>query len=98
MMVFMNGQFVEEEAARVSVFDRSFLYGDGLFETIPVYGGRPFRWAQHLERLNRGADFLKIRLSYSPKELRKHAGELIERNQAPNALIRLTVSRGVGDR
>ncbi len=98
MIVFLNGQFVSDEQATVSVFDRSFLYGDGLFETIPVYAGRPFRWAQHLERLARGAEFLKMRMEHSPKELRKFAGELIERNQAPYALIRLTLSRGVGER
>jgi len=98
MFVFLNGQFVPAEQAVVSVFDRGFLYGDGLFETIPVYSGRPFRWAQHLERLARGADYLKIRLAFSPKELRKLAGELIERNQMPNALLRLTLSRGVGER
>ena len=56
MNVFLNGQFVPEERALVSVFDRGFLYGDGLFETVPIYNGKPFRWAQHLERLQRGAD------------------------------------------
>jgi aminodeoxychorismate lyase len=98
MIVFLNDQFVPAEQAVVSVFDRSFLYGDGLFETMPVYGGRPFRWSQHLERLTRGAEFLKIRLPFPLKEMRKLAGELIERNQMPNALLRLTLSRGVGER
>src|SRR6267143_6206035 len=94
MIVFLNGQFVPAEQAVVSVFDRSFLYGDGLFETMPVHGGRPFSWSQHLERLTRGAEFLKIRLPFPLKEMRKLAGELIERNQMPNALLRLTLSRG----
>ena len=52
---------MSEEQAAVPVTDRSFLFGDGVFETIPVYNSKPFRWAQHLERLARGADFLKIR-------------------------------------
>lgn len=98
MIVFLNGQFVPEEQAAVSVFDRSFLYGDGLFETIPVYGGRPFRWAQHLERLSRGAQFLKIDPPFGPKELRGFARDLTERNQVPNGVLRLTLSRGVGER
>jgi aminodeoxychorismate lyase len=98
MIVFVNGQFVPAEQAVVSVFDRSFLYGDGLFETMPVCNGRPFRWSQHLERLTRGAEFLKIPLPFPLKELRKFAGELIERNQLPGALLRLTLSRGVGER
>jgi len=98
MFVLLNGQFVAEEQAAVPVTDRSFLYGDGVFETIPVYNRKPFRWAQHLERLARGADFLKIRLPFAPKELRGLASELIERNQMPDALLRLTLSRGPGER
>jgi len=98
MTVLINGQFMSEEQAAVPVTDRSFLFGDGVFETIPVYNSKPFRWAQHLERLARGADFLKIRLAFAPKELRVLASELIERNQMPNAVLRLTLSRGPGDR
>ena len=98
MFVLLNGQFISEDQAVVPVTDRSFLYGDGLFETIPVYNGKPFRWAQHLERLTRGADFLKIRLAFAPKELRVLAGELIERNGMPDAVLRLTLSRGPGER
>ncbi len=82
----------------VSVFDRGFLYGDGLFETIRVYGGQLFRWAEHCERLLRGAEFLKIRLPYSPAELSEFARQLIERNQLPESLLRITLSRGVGPR
>jgi aminodeoxychorismate lyase len=97
MTALINGQFVSQEQAVVPVTDRSFLYGDGVFETIPVYNGKPFRWAQHLERLTRGADFLKIRLAFAPKELRGLASELIERNQMPDAVLRLTLSRGSGE-
>ncbi|HEX4644553.1 MAG TPA: aminotransferase class IV, partial [Verrucomicrobiae bacterium] len=96
--VFLNGQFVPEEQAVVSVFDRGFLYGDGLFEALRVYNGQPFRWTQHLERLQRGADFLKIRLPFTAAELRNHAAELIRRNQMPECLLRLVLSRGVGPR
>jgi aminodeoxychorismate lyase len=98
MTSLINGRFVPQEQAVVTITDRSFLYGDGVFETIPVYNGKPFRWAQHLERLTRGADFLKIRLAFAPKELRVLAGELIERNQMPDAVLRLTLSRGPGER
>ena len=98
MIVFLNGQFVPEEQAQVSVFDRGFLYGDGLFETLRVYAGRPFRWAQHLDRLKRGADFLNLRLPIPPEELKKAAGQLIQQNQMPECILRLTVSRGVGPR
>ena len=96
MLVFLNGEFVPEDRAVVSVFDRSFLYGDGLFETMCVANGKPFRWAQHMERLRRGADFLGIKIPLGGKALAKFAAELIAKNQMPNGLLRLTLSRGVG--
>lgn len=60
MLAFLNGNFLSEADAVVSLNDRGFLLGDGLFETTRVASGRPFRLAQHLERLSRGADFVKI--------------------------------------
>jgi len=98
MIVFLNGEFVSEEKAVVSVFDRSFQYGDGLFEALRVHGGKPFRWADHLERLRRGAEFLKIRLPFPEKELEDYARQLIKRNAMPEALLRISLSRGVGKR
>jgi aminodeoxychorismate lyase len=98
VQIFLNGQFVREERAVVSVFDRGFLYGDGLFETLRVFHGKPFRWAQHLERLQRGAEFLKIKLPFSPEALHDFARELIKKNEMPDALLRVTLSRGVGVR
>lgn len=96
MIVFLNGEFVPEERAVVSVFDRSFLYGDGLFETMRVTKGKPFRWGQHMDRLRSGGDFLGIKIPFSCKALEKHAIRLIAENRMPEALLRLTVSRGVG--
>ena len=60
--------------------------------------GKPFRFAQHLERLTRGADFLKIKLPFTPKELEKFAGQLIEQNKMPDAILRVTLTRGPGGR
>lgn len=96
MIVFLNGQFVPEAQATVSVFDRAFLYGDGLFETMRVSNGKPFRWWEHMERLRKGGDFLGIKIPFGCKTLEKHAAELIAKNQMPDALLRLTVSRGIG--
>lgn len=98
MIVFLNGQFVPEAEATVSVFDRSFLYGDGLFETMLVSNGKPFRWQPHMERLERGATFLGIKIPFTREALAKSAAELIARNEMPEALLRLTLSRGVGIR
>jgi branched-subunit amino acid aminotransferase/4-amino-4-deoxychorismate lyase len=51
MKVFLNGKFVAEKDATISVLDRGFLYGDGLFEGVLIKNGRPFRWPEHMERL-----------------------------------------------
>ena len=98
VFVFLNGKFVPEAKAVVSVFDRSFLYGDGLFETMRVFNGRVFRWEQHLTRLRKGAAFMKIKLPATSGQLRRAAILLIKKNRMPDSLLRLTLSRGVGVR
>jgi branched-chain amino acid aminotransferase len=98
MIVFLNGKFVPEEQAFVSIFDRGFLYGDGLFEAIRLRDGKPFRWAQHFERLQSGADLLKLRIPFSSDELLQNAQELSRKNQMPEGILRLYVSRGIGER
>ena len=96
MIVFLNGKFVPEEQAVISVFDRSFLYGDGLFEAMLIFNSKPFRWATHLKRFEFGAQFLKIPVPVTPDALRAHVNELIAQNNATQALLRITLSRGVG--
>ena len=98
VLVFLNGQFVPEAQALVPINDRGFMYGDGLFETMRVVNGRPFRLAQHLERLLRGAVFLKIKCPFGPKELRDFAAQLIKKNQMPEAILRVVLTRGPGER
>jgi aminodeoxychorismate lyase len=98
MTIFLNGHFVPEAEALIPVNDRGFMYGDGLFETVRVVNGRPFRLAQHLERMTRGADFLKIKPPFAPKELQQFAEQLIEQNQMPEAILRVTLTRGPGKR
>jgi len=98
MVVFLNGQFVPEEQAVVPVNDRGFLYGDGLFETMRVFNGRPFRKAQHLERMVRGANYLKIPMPYTAKQLQHFAEDLIEQNKMPDAVLRVMLTRGPGKR
>jgi len=98
MIVFLNGSFMPEADAVVPLNDRGFLLGDGLFETLRVANGKPFRLAQHLERLARGAEFLKIQLPYTPKEIQQFAGQLIVQNELADAVLRLTLTRGPGAR
>lgn len=96
--VWLNGTFVPADEARVSIFDRSFLYGDGLFETVRVYRNRPFLWAEHLARMHVGAALLKLRVPHGDAELTATATELLARNAQPESLLRLHLSRGVGRR
>jgi branched-chain amino acid aminotransferase len=98
MIVFLNGNFLPESEAVISINDRGFLLGDGLFETIRVVNSRPFRMAQHLERMTRGLNFLKITPSFTPKELQKFAVDLVGRNKLPDSILRVTITRGGGPR
>jgi branched-chain amino acid aminotransferase len=97
-IVYHGGQFRPAAEATVSIFDRGLLYGDGLFETLRVRDARPLRWQPHFERLERGADFLRITPPQSTEQLHVAALRLIELNQAPTAMLRLTLTRGVGPR
>ena len=98
VLVFVNGKFVPEEEAVISAFDRGFLYGDGLFETMRVLNGTPFRFQQHMERLQRGAHFLDITLPCTNDKLRGIANELLKVNATADAVLRVVLSRGVGKR
>ncbi len=98
MTVYLNGTFIPDTQASVPVSDRGFLYGDALFETVRAYDGRLFLWDAHMDRLLEGADALRLRLPETPEQLRTAAAELLRRNQLPDAVLRLTVSRGSGPR
>jgi branched-subunit amino acid aminotransferase/4-amino-4-deoxychorismate lyase len=96
--VYMDGRLVPAEQATVSVFDRSFLYGDGLFETLKVAHGRPFRWALHWARFHRGLTCLRMVCPRSEAEILEGIGRLVHANHARDGVLRLTLSRGVGAR
>jgi aminodeoxychorismate lyase len=95
MIVFLNGKFVAEEKATVSVLDRGFLYGDGLFEGVLFKRGRPFRWFEHMNRMAEGIEFLKLTVPYTPKQLEQFALELVKRNRMADCILRLSLSRGI---
>ena len=90
---FVNGRFVPEAQASVSIFDRGFLYGDGVFETMRVYGGRMFRPAEHMERLFAGLQVLGIESVFSPEELRAVCRSLTEMNMVPDGAARVYRTR-----
>ena len=97
MKIFLDGKFVDEADAKVSVFDHGLLYGDGVFEGIRLYGGNVFRLDEHLERLEYSAKAILLALPMSRAELAAATCETCRQNKLTDAYIRLVVTRGVGD-
>ncbi len=97
-IVYLNGDFKLIEEAAVSVLDRGFLFGDGVYEVMPVYGGRLFQLEQHLWRLGNSLDGVRISRPLDNSEWEALLSELVKRNDAVDATVYLQVTRGVGPR
>ena len=97
LMVYLNGELVPEDEAKISVFDHGVLYGDGVFEGIRVYNGRVFRLQQHLERLYDSARAIMLSVPLTIEELTEAALETCRANDLTDGYIRLVVTRGRGD-
>ena len=97
MKIFLDGKFVDEADAKVSVFDHGLLYGDGVFEGIRLYGGNVFRLDEHLERLEYSAKAILLTMPMTRAELAAATCETCRQNKLTDAYIRLVVTRGVGD-
>ncbi len=95
-LVMLDGELRSPEEARVSVFDRGFLFGDSVFETVRTYGGRPFRLEEHLQRLERSADRVFIELPASLDTLAQEVAESIASAGNPESYVRIVVTRGSG--
>lgn len=98
LLAWVNGRFTRSEAARISIHDRGFLYGDGVFETILIQDGQPVFWRAHLARLREGAARLKLPLDGTQDGLGAIGSELIRRNCVRAGVLRIAVSRGPGPR
>lgn len=96
-IVYVDGEFLPESQAKISVLDHGFLYGDHVFEGIRVYNGRIFELDVHIDRLYESAKYLRIQIPLSEEELKKAVIETVRRNNLRDAYIRLIVTRGVGD-
>jgi len=96
-MVFLNGAVIPMDQAKVSVLDRGFLFGDGVYEVIPVYGSRPFRLTEHLDRLQLSLDGVRIRSPYSNVQWEEIFHQLIRHHadDAHDLSIYLQITRGV---
>src|SRR3954470_9609666 len=97
MKIYLDGKFVDEADAKVSVFDHGLLYGDGVFEGIRLYGGNVFRLEEHLERLQNSAKALLLTLPLTREQMAWATCETCRQNGLTDAYIRLVVTRGVGD-
>ncbi|HEY0635754.1 MAG TPA: aminotransferase class IV, partial [Gammaproteobacteria bacterium] len=97
-IVHLNGEFKPIEQAHVSVLDRGFLFGDGVYEVIPVYGGRLFRLDQHLQRLERSLAAIRIDNPHPLEQWREILHELVQRNGGGEQSLYLQITRGVAPR
>jgi branched-chain amino acid aminotransferase len=96
-VVYLDGEFLPQSQARISVFDHGVLYGDGVFEGIRLYSGNIFRMRQHLDRLYASARSILIDIPKSHAEMTEIVAETCRRNNLTDGYIRLVVTRGSGD-
>lgn len=96
--VYLNGEFLPADEAKVSVYDRGYLLGDGVYEVIPVYAGKTFLLARHLQRLQNSLDGVRIENPYSDEQWTQLIEDLIARNNSGDQSLYLQVTRGVAPR
>jgi len=97
-IVYLNGEFLPIEEARIPVLDRGFIFGDGVYEVIPVYSKHPFRMDEHLRRLQYSLDKVRITNPHSTTEWARLASELVQRNAGDDQSVYLQITRGVAKR
>ncbi len=97
-VAYLNGEFLPLDQARVSVLDRGFIFGDGVYEVIPVYTRRPFRLPEHLARLARSLEAIRLANPMADAEWSRLIHELIARHAGEDQSIYLQVTRGVAKR
>jgi len=97
MTIYIDGKFLPEAEAKVSVFDHGLLYGDGVFEGIRFYNGRVFKFDEHLTRLWESARAICLNIPLSREEMSAATLETIRQNNLRDGYIRLLVTRGVGN-
>ena len=98
-LCYLNGEYSPLRDAKISVLDRGFIFGDGIYEVVPCYGGKLFRFDEHLARLDRSLSKLRIRNPHSHEEwlqrTRKVLAAMVEGGGGPDQLIYIQVTRGV---
>ncbi len=96
-LIYLNGKFVDEKDAKISVFDHGLLYGDGVFEGLRSYNGKIFKLDEHINRLYKSAKAIFLEIPMKFEELKKTIIETVRKNNLKDSYIRVVVTRGVGD-
>ena len=97
-IIYVNGAYLPEEDAKISVFDRAFLFADSIYEVSPVLNGVIVENTPHLERLARSAKALDMALPCSLEEIEAIQNEIVKRNQLQEGALYIQVTRGIADR
>ena len=97
-IAYLNGEYMPLEEARISPMDRGFLFGDGIYEVIPSYGGKMVGFGPHIARMHNGLDAIEIKLGWNEEQWRELCGALMEKNGNTNLGIYLHVTRGAESR
>lgn len=95
-IIYVNGRMVPKSQAMVSVYDHGLLYGDGVFEGIRIYKGQIFKCGQHMDRLWRCAEMIRLRIPVSRDDMVTIMRDCVEANNLKDGYIRLVVTRGFG--
>jgi len=95
---YLNGEFLPLAEAKVSVLDRGFIFGDGIYEVVPVYYGKPFRFDQHLARFARSAREIGLADPLTPAQWRQLVRELVARNAGEHQCVYWQATRGAARR
>ncbi|MEO1939940.1 D-amino acid aminotransferase [Candidatus Thioglobus sp.] len=93
-MVYLNGDFIAKDKASISVMDRGFLFGDGVYEVIPAYNGKIFRPTEHLDRLQKSLDSIQITNPYSHNKWINILNKLVNHSSNTNQSLYLQITRG----
>jgi len=97
-IVYLNGEFMPLDEARIPVLDRGFIFGDGIYEVVPVYSRHPFRLGEHLQRLQRSLDGIRLQNPLRDEEWTKLIHEIIARNSGEDQAVYFQVTRGAAPR
>ncbi|CAN5666434.1 D-amino acid aminotransferase [soil metagenome] len=97
-LCYLNGEYTPLNEAKVSVLDRGFIFGDGIYDVVPVYERKLFRWSQHLARLDRSLASLRIPNPHTPDEWLARCRRLVAEQPAAHQMVYIQVTRGVAVR